>query len=58
MDTRKAAIKFIKGLSASDRQNVKEMLSHGVTCGTDFARRHDIPPMSFSDELRMIFSGK
>lgn len=58
METRVAAINYIKTLSENDRQKVKEMLSRGIICGADWARQNGINPMLFSDELRLVFGGK
>ena len=58
METRAAAINFIKSLSESDKERVKSMLSHGIICGADFARQNEIKPAVFSEELRLVFGGK
>lgn len=57
METRELAVNFIKSLPYSDREHVKEMLSHGVTCGADYARKNGIEPAVFSNELKAIFGG-
>ena len=58
METRAAAINFIKSLSESDKERIKSMLSHGIICGADFARQNEIEPAVFSEELRLVFEGK
>lgn len=57
MEIREAAVKYIKTLSLSDKEHIKAMLSHGVICGADYARQHEIDPISFSDELKLVFGG-
>lgn len=58
METRVAAINFIKSLSESDREKIKTMLSHGILCGTDYARQNELDPQTFSEELKSVFGGK
>ncbi len=58
METRVAAINYIKSLSEMDKEKVKSMLSHGIVCGADYARQQGIDPLLFADELRLIFRGK
>ena len=41
METRTAAINFIKSLSDSDKESIKSMLSHGIMCGADYARQNE-----------------
>lgn len=58
METRVAAINFIKSLSESDREKIKTMLSHGILCGADYARQNELDPQTFSEELKAVFGGK
>lgn len=58
METRQAAISYIKTLSESDKKKVRDMLSHGILCGADYARQNEIDPLSFSEELKLVFGGK
>mgnify|MGYP007070317351 CR=1 FL=1 len=58
METRVAAINFIKSLSESDKVKIKSMLSHGIICGADFARQNELNPAVFSEELKLVFGGK
>lgn len=58
METRIVAINYIKSLSETDKEKVKSMLSHGIICGADFARQNEIDPLSFSEELKLVFGGK
>lgn len=58
METRVAAINFIKSLSESDKDKIKSMLSHGIICGADYARQSELDPQIFSDELKLVFEGK
>lgn len=58
METRAAAISYIKSLTESDKERIKTMLSHGIMCGADYARQHNIEPALFSQELKLVFGGK
>jgi|GEM_PF-5930892 len=58
MEMRTAAISFIKTLSETDREKIRDMLSRGVVCGADFARMQGIDPMLFNEELKLVFGGK
>lgn len=58
METRVAAINYIKSLSETDKEKVKSMLSHGIVCGADYARQQGIDPLLLADELRLVFRGK
>ena len=42
MEVRQIAINFIKTLSPNDKEKLKVMLTHGITCGTDYARQNEI----------------
>lgn len=58
MEIKQVAINFIKSLSNSEKEKLKIMLSHGISCGTDYAKRHEIEPYRFNEELKNIFEGK
>ena len=58
METRIAAINYIKSLSESDKEKVKSMLLHGIICGADYARQSGIDPQLFTNELKSVFGGK
>ena len=58
METRVAAINYIKTLSDNDKNKIKSMLGHGIICGADYARQNELDPQVFSDELRLVFGGK
>ena len=58
METRVAAINFIRSLSESDKDKIKSMLSHGIICGADYARQNELDPSVFSAELKLVFEGK
>ena len=58
METRVAAIEFIKSLSEHDKEEMRKMISHGVMCGADFARMNGIDPFLFNEELKLVFGGK
>ena len=58
MKTRQVAINFIKTLSTAEKDKMKTMLAHNVLCGTDYARKNEIEPVQFTNELKLIFEGK
>ena len=58
MDTRSVAIAYIKTLTPGEREHVRDMLSHGIICGADYARMNGIAPTEMSRELRQIFEVK
>ena len=58
METRIAAINYIKSLSLKDKEKIKSMLSKGIICGADFARQNGLDPQLFSNELKSVFGGK
>lgn len=58
METRVAAINYLKSRSEKDREKIKVMLEHGIICGADFARQNGLDPQLFSDELKLVFKGK
>jgi len=58
METRVAAIDFIKSLSKTDKEKIKTMLEHGIICGADYARQCGLNPQLFSDELKEVFKGE
>ena len=58
MEVRQIAINFIKTLSPTDREKLKTMINHGITCGTDYARQNEIEPLQLTEELKLIFAGK
>lgn len=58
MEVRQIAINFIKTLSPSDKEKLKVMLTHGITCGADYARQNEIEPLQLTEELKLIFGGK
>ena len=58
MEVRQIAINFIKTLSNNDKEKLKVMLAHGITCGVDYAKRNEIEPLQLTEELKLIFEGK
>ena len=58
MEVRQIAINFIETLSAGEKEKLKVMLAHGITCGTDYARQNEIEPLQLTEELKLIFEGK
>lgn len=58
MEVRQIAINFIKTLSNHDKEKLKIMLAHGITCGVDYAKQNEIEPLQLTEELKLIFEGK
>ena len=58
MEVRQIAINFIKTLSNNDKEKLKVMLAHGITCGADYAKKNNIEPLQLTEELKLIFEGK
>lgn len=58
MEVRQIAINFIKTLSNHDKEKLKIMLAHGITCGADYAKQNEIEPLQLTEELKLIFEGK
>ena len=58
MEVRQIAINFIKTLSNADKEKLKIMLAHGITCGADYAKQNEIEPLQLTEELKLIFEGK
>lgn len=58
METRVAAIDYLKTLTKDEKERVKTMLSHGVICGADYARQNGLDPQLFTEELKLVFGGK
>ncbi len=59
MEMRNIAIAYIKQLSSiKEKERLKSMVEHGVICGSDFARKHDITPEQLTNELKLIFKGE
>ena len=52
------AINYVKTLTPGEREHVRDMLSHGIICGADYARMNGIAPTEMSRELRQIFEVK
>ena len=52
------AIAYIKQLPSMYKEKLKNMVEHGVICGADFAKQHDITPEQLTNELKMIFKGE
>ena len=51
---RENVIKFIKGLSESERKKLKVMLDNGITCCVGISNDLNIDPEEFNSELRRI----
>ena len=58
MEVRQIAINFINTLSANEKEKLKIMLAHGITCGVDYAKQNEIEPLQLTEELKLIFGGK
>lgn len=58
MDTRSVAIAYIKTLTPGEREHVRDMLSHGIICGADYARMNGVDPATMTQELKRIFEVK
>ena len=58
MDVRQIAIDYIKSLSENEKEKLRVMLEHGITCGADYARQNEIEPVQLTEELKLIFKGK
>ena len=54
MEIRQVAISYIKTLSNSEKEKLKTMLAHDVSCGKDFAIQNGIEPAIFNKELKNI----
>lgn len=52
------AIAYIKQLPSIYKDRLKNMVEHGIICGADFAREHEITPEQLTNELRLIFKGE
>lgn len=55
-DIRITAVKYIKSLSDSDRQSLKNMIKNGITCCISYAKENGINKIAFNNELKAIFS--
>ena len=55
MDTRTVAINYIKTLTPAEREHVRDMLSHSIICGADYARMNGVDPAAMTQELKRIF---
>ena len=59
MDMRNIAVAYIKQLSSiKEKEKLKNMVEHGIICGADFARKHEITPEQLTNELKLIFKGE
>ena len=58
MEIRNVAIAYIKQLPSIYKDRLKNMVEHGIICGADFAREHEITPEQLTNELRLIFKGE
>ena len=58
MEIRNVAIAYIKQLPSIYKEKLKNMVEHGVICGADFAKQHDITPEQLTNELKLIFKGE
>jgi hypothetical protein len=57
MKTKEIAISYIKNMTNDEKQKLKAMLSHNVSCGRDFAVQNGIDPIIFNAELKNILKG-
>ena len=58
MDIKQVAINYIRNMNSSEKQKLKTMLSHNVSCGKDYAIKNGIDPNLFSNELKNTLEGK
>lgn len=57
MDIRNYAIDYMRNLSSSEKDKLRTMLSHGIVCGTGFAKNNNIDVTLFNAELKSILEG-
>ena len=43
---------FLENLNFSEKSKLKEMLSHNITCYSDFAKENNIDVLEFNNELK------
>ena len=43
---------FLENLNFSEKSKLKEMLSHKITCYSDFAKENNIDVLEFNNELK------
>lgn len=55
---REIATRYIKSLSNSDRESLKNMINNGITCCISYAKSKGVNTMAFNDELKAIFMEK
>ena len=58
MEIKQTAINYIRNMNLNDKQKLKMMISHNVSCGRDYAIQNGIDPTIFNTELKNILEGK
>ena len=58
MEIKQTAISYIKNMTVNEKQKLKTMLMHNVSCGRDFAIQNGVDPIMFNAELKNILEGK
>lgn len=53
---RQIATNYIKSLSETDRQSLKNMIKNGITCCISYAKNQGVNTMAFNNELKAIFA--
>lgn len=58
MNVRECAINYLRTLSTQDKERVKKMMGHRVICGFGYAKKNNVDPILFNDELKSLLGGE